>query len=69
MNRAKKQAREGGYTLDIKGPFGGNKETLTFIRKEWERGYGAPKKPMYRGTPHPYVTRSPNELKEHMDSR
>ncbi|MEI6633250.1 MAG: hypothetical protein WCP22_05450 [Chlamydiota bacterium] len=69
MNRAKKQAREGGYTLDIKGPFGGHREALTFIREEWERCYGAPKKPMYGGTPLPHVTRSPVDVKAYLDSQ
>lgn len=47
INRAKRQAREGGYTLDVKGPFGGFKEATTFIRKEWDTSFGAPRKPTY----------------------
>jgi len=69
MNRAKTQAREGGYPLDVKGPFGGIKEATEFIRKEWDPRFGMPKKTVYSGTPHPHVTRSPKEVKEYPHSQ
>jgi hypothetical protein len=69
MKRAKKQARDGGYTLDIKGPFSGYPEALAFIRKEWDPRYGKPKKPVYTGTPHPNVTHSPEEVKESLPNQ
>ena len=47
LHRARTQAREGGYTLQIKGPFGGVREASAFIRREWNRNFGRPKKPMY----------------------
>jgi hypothetical protein len=69
MNRAKKQARDGGYALDIKGPFGGHEKALTFIREEWERGYGAPRKAAYGVPTPPRVTRSPAAEKEERHTR
>jgi hypothetical protein len=69
MNRAKKQAREGGYPLDIKGPFGGIKEATDFIREEWDPRYGIPKKPGYGGTPHPRGTHVPKEAREYPHSQ
>lgn len=54
MNRAKRQARKGGYTLEIKGPFGGVREATEFIRREWDPEFGMPRKPSYgRATPVP----------------
>ena len=43
MQRANNQARKGGYTLDIKGPFPGNRDALAFIRKHWDAHFAHPK--------------------------
>lgn len=52
MNRAKRQAKEGGYTLEVKGPFAGVREATEFIRQEWDPEFGKPRKPAYgRATP------------------
>lgn len=47
MQRAKRQAKEGGYALEIKGPFGGVREATEYIRREWNPEFGLPKRPRY----------------------
>lgn len=47
LNRAKHQAQEGAYTLDIQGPFAGILEATAFVRSNWDPSYGKPRRKAY----------------------
>jgi hypothetical protein len=47
LNRAKNQAREGEYNLDIKGPFSGIMETTVYIQENWDHSFGRRKPVTY----------------------